>query len=258
MTVKELLKRAIKIIQSEGLKTLCKKVPPYIYEQLWPFLPKDSAWITYNGVKITSQRITDKYVGSYIKQYTDYSRPDYEPVYIPAIRDYVSTGDSVIMIGGGNGVSAVVAAKQVGSGGNINLFEGAASEVEKCRQTRAINDITCELNIHHAVVGSNVSLRGEMRGAKCISPNELEKCDALLIDCDGAEFSILNNLKTRPKKIIVEHHPVPGSDGMDVKYKPNRIRNILDDLGYEIIDECFSEDNAYNQYPEIVFVAQAK
>ena len=58
--------------------------------------------------------------------------------------------------------------------------------------------------------------------------NMIEKCNILKMDCEGAELPILQNIKIRPRLIIVEAHPSLNSPKEEVS-------DLLNKLGYDII-----------------------
>ena len=51
--------------------------------------------------------------------------PGYEAALVAALNESVRPGDRVVVVGGGLGVTSVVAALRAGSSGNIQCFEGS-------------------------------------------------------------------------------------------------------------------------------------
>lgn len=252
-----LTKQAVKKWRNDSLFAVIKRLPAAIYLLLWPYLPKSSRPIQFNEVTVDHYRITDSYLPSFITQYTNKPLPNHEPNYVPLLREHIHKGEEVVLIGGGIGVSTVVAARQVGSEGTVKTFEGSQSEVERTNRTVQLNNVIDRVQVHDAIIGEKIHIRGAEVDANRIDPKDLPSCDVLGIDADGAEFSILENLSIRPARIIVEHHPVPGDgESLDLDYNPDKIRDLLQDIDYEIVEESFRESHAFGQYPEIVIAAE--
>jgi precorrin-6B methylase 2 len=161
--------------------------------------------------------------------------PGYESALINGIQQYVEPGDTVVVVGGGWGVSTVVAAAQAGESGRVTTYEGGDETVEKVEETVQMNDVGDRVSVRHAIIGRAVSLRDDGTGAKVISPTELPSCDALVLDCEGAEMDILKEMEIRPDSIIVESHRMYGATEAD-------IRDILSSSGYETIESVIAEE----------------
>jgi hypothetical protein len=188
---------------------------------------------------------------------TDY--PNHEDLYIGAIRDYVRSGDRVVLVGGGRGISTVAAASRSRPDGTVQAYEPERSLVERCREVVDINNVADRVTVYHAIVGSTVRVGrdGEVGAAETVAPAELPECDALLIDCDGAEETILDGLTQRPRLVIVEHHAVRDSDD-PVPYDPDQVARTLHEMGYRIEDRRRGDiPSAHDQFgtEETVFVA---
>jgi hypothetical protein len=84
-----------------------------------------------------------------------------------------------------------------------------------------------KIELNHAVVGDEISLKGKANGADIIGPTSLPNCDVLELDCEGAEQTILEKITIRPRVILVETHAYLGSS-------PDKIRTLLHELLYEI------------------------
>jgi hypothetical protein len=153
-------------------------------------------------------------------------------------------GDDVIIIGGGNGVTAIHAARKVGPSGSVKVFEGGAV-AKYIEQLAILNNAEDIVDVEHAVVGEAAVLYGGISNKSYIkNPSDLTNCDVLEMDCEGSELEILTKMTIRPRVIIVEVHPW---------YYPensNGILQILDDLGYSI-EYCSTHDG------EIISVSKA-
>ena len=136
--------------------------------------------------------------------------PDYEATLLAAIRRTVRPGDRVVVVGGGLGVTATVAALQSGPDGRVTVFEGGARGVRDVRTTARLNGVAERVEVHHAVVGADRFVYGRRKGA-IVEPDELPDCDVLELDCEGAEVEILRGLALRPRALLIETHGLYGA-----------------------------------------------
>lgn len=147
-----------------------------------------------SGIAVPEQALfTDR------THYFDYKIPGIE-----LIRKVVKEGDHVIDIAAGRGVFATVAALE---GADVTSFEGSQRNVAKAQRTARAQFVEDRITIRHAVVGTTTNIHGPMRGATELSPKNLPTCDVLVLDCDGTEIEILNNMDIKPRAAIVETHP---------------------------------------------------
>ena len=117
-------------------------------------------------------------------------------------------GDKVVIIGGGDGLTAVIAGKLVGNNGRVDVYEGGDRSVARIKKNIKLNGLTDVCTVHHAIVGDGIDVYGgDPVFAKHILPTNLPHCDVLELDCEGSEVSILQNLTNLPRIIIVELHP---------------------------------------------------
>lgn len=148
-------------------------------------------------------------------------RPWYKIGLIMAIYDHVSEGDHVEIVGFGRGVSTTHILRAGAE--TVTGYEGAANMIEKGRRTVEQNyDGEPSLRVRHAVVGDPIDVYGDQSTAKRVSPSELSMGDTLVLDCEGAEKSILENLGTDPQTILCESHPSKGAP-------VSKITSILED-----------------------------
>ena len=166
--------------------------------------------------------------------------------------NFTSQGDTVRIIGGGIGVSAVVAAWNVTPSGSVTVYEGGDRYLRQLRQTIEINDVDDIVDVQHVAVGKPDSVWGEQ--GRVLDPRNLDQCDVLELDCEGAELSILSNMSIRPRAIIVENHPSMGNYD-----NPTQVLDLLSDMDYEI--ESFYTNNRGERLSKEEFVnalAQSK
>lgn len=254
MSIQSAVHEAARVRNREGVQSVIVRTLPFLYRNVWKHLPRSSR-LTKAGVPVGEhERLTDSILPDFVTETVPQSQPSYESQYLPAVREAVRHGDDVVAVGGGWGVSAVVAGQAAGEDGHVTVFEGSKPETAKVRRTAALNGVADRVTVRHAVVGRNISLRGPMAEASTIPATDLPSCDTLLIDCDGAEFDILSALEIRPRSIVVEHHAVPGEDGPLVAYDPGRIESLLDRLAYRIGTRRHHPTQAFGR-DELVLVA---
>lgn len=141
-----------------------------------------------------------------------------------------SPGDQIVIVGGGDGVTAITAGSITRTEGSVTIYEAgdrACREIAERIQSDRLSSIC---TVHHALVGPHIDVYGgDTTSASRIHPRDLPSCDVLELDCEGAEVAILRDLRMRPRVIIVEIHPIHFTE--DAFWVLDR----LDDLGYEIV-----------------------
>lgn len=214
--------RAVRLLKKEGFISLVKKATPFVYDRhIAPHLPR-TGYASYNGVSVKAARCFDSTL-----PWRNPDHPHYESGLISGLNEQVYRDDSVVIIGGGWGVTTVKAGQKVGESGDITVYEGAASEINKITDTITKNNVSDRTDIVHAIVGQEISLRGEAEDAERISPRELPECDVLLLDCEGSEVEILEKLSVRPRVILVESHGMYDAPS-------DKIEELLEGLAYSI------------------------
>lgn len=104
-------------------------------------------------------------------------------------------------------------------------------------------------------MSDDVSLRTSGEGVETLPPDELPVCDTLGIDADGAELQILEGLERRPDRLIVEHHTVLDDGERVFEYRPDELRSLVREMGYEIVEERVHPTRAYGRFEELIVVA---
>ena len=171
----------------------------------------------YNGVSLNIGRLFD----------TTIIAPHYKQGTIDPLRKHTNCEDRVVVIGGGTGVSAVVAARQTHS---VTVYEGGSEYADQVRATARLNRVEARIDVREAIVGENIDVYGESLADSVVPPSNIASCDVLEMDCEGAEEEILRNMEIYPRVIIVESHPSLGVD-------PQTIRSLLTDRDYEIVSQ---------------------
>lgn len=224
-----------KILRREGMIGLVKASIRLLLRNIWirsfrKIMPS-TGYQTYNDVRVRERRLGEELLGILR------DRPEYESRYCSNIEQYVKRGEKVVVIGGRVGVSSVIAATCVGESGQVILFEASKQGVDRSKYTMQING-TKNIKIKQKIVGPDIDVTGDAEGTPRLDPRDLPECDTLAIDCDGCEVELLRQIKSNPKKIIVEHHgTVPTEDGLSFQYNGEELINILDQKGYTIVEK---------------------
>lgn len=221
----------------------------YIF-YLRPILPISSREITYNNVEVRPYRLFDRLVNGFLPPNQGGHRvPEkYEEGLVTSLQNTIKQGDKVVIIGGGLGVTAVTAGNAAGSSGEVVVYEGAKHMSEHLIETINLNQPN-NIQLHNKLVTNSGNLEGPTFGAGKIQTNELEQCDVLQLDCEGAEITILENLEIEPRTIIVETH---GNE--------KAVIEILSKLGYKVKSKQLAECGPYKDICEeqgvVVLVAE--
>lgn len=210
--MRSLLGRARAAVRQDGFTYVVREALPHLHRHyLRDYLPRTTARL--NGVTVRSSRVFDDIVPWNV------GRPDpenYESAIVSNLRTHVQPGDSVVVVGGGWGVSTVVAAEAAGPDGSVHTYEASPRHAEYTRETIRLNDVEDRCTVENAVVSHTVSTQGDGESDHVISPTDLPECDVLELDCEGAELEILRQMMIRPRTIIVETHGVYDSPTEDV------------------------------------------
>lgn len=177
--------------------SLTDVVKPIYNRLLRPHLPRK--YCVYNGVTARGVRLLDA---------TDHL-PNYKQGFIDAIHEHVPVGSTVELVGFGRGVSTV-ACLQAGAR-HVTAHEAASHMIEMGRETLEINPVSASaVTVKHSLVSEAIGVYGDPGDATLVEPSELCDADVLVLDCEGAERSILTGLGTLPETVIVETHPGRG------------------------------------------------
>lgn len=147
------------------------------------------------------------------------------------IRKYADKGDTVVIIGGGYGISSVVAATTVGQTGTVSIYEAAEKLIDELLNTLSVNEVAKQTNVYHAAVGNVVDLKSSTGEAEKVQPVDLPSCDVIEMDCEGSEIDIIPKLSTSINTIIVETHPSKG-------VPTTTVEGALEDQGWEIVESA--------------------
>lgn len=203
-----LIEEANRIREKQGWKKFFIRACGFAYRMSIRRILPVSGNAVWNDVELPKEATHPRRVGDeYLPTPFHYSiRPHAEGGETRAHRKLTKKGDHVVIIGGGRGVSSVVAARQVGSTGSVTVFEGSEKYANIVRKTCRLNNVSRRCKIRRETVGPNKEVYGD--SDEFIKPSELPNCDVLELDCEGAEKEIINQLEIRPRILIIEMHPI--------------------------------------------------
>jgi hypothetical protein len=221
------------IVRAEGVSGLARWSIALAYRQgVRPFIPGEP--VQYAGIPICHDRKwSDRLVPmTWIPNDAHADQPGYEAALVAGLRETVRSGDNVVIVGAGLGVTAVVAALLAGPLGTVRCFEGSKRHVRYSQQTAARNKLT-NISVRHAVVGKSVKVYGSDVGI-VVPVSQLPQCDVLELDCEGAEVEILRGLTIQPRVILVETHGQFGAP-------TDLVGSLLEKHGYVVFDRGLAE-----------------
>lgn len=223
VSMESLQQKAVRILRREGPFSLVRKGLRFLYlERIRPRLPARE--VHYNGVPVPAGRLFDSVTRPWVGPE---NRPNYETELVDALNRYVTEGDTVTIVGGGWGVTAVTAATATGPSGLVTVYEGAKRSADRVSRVIKRNGVSDWVSIKHAVVAQGDHLSGPAGGADRIPPTKLSMCDILELDCEGAELDILCEMEIHPRVIVVETHRHLGAPVEEVE-------QVLTDRSYDI------------------------
>lgn len=225
------------------LRSRLRPVAPieFYRRRVWPRLPTTAEHGTYNGVEIkgsrpmfvgdeTDEEITHRLLDGVVPWNTPSAITNYKGTNIEQVRKHCQSGDHVVVVGGGHGGTAVVAAETVGPEGSVTIFEGDERLVGDIQQTLRQNGVASFCTVRHVIVGETHAVAAPA-GADVIDPSALPSCDVLEMDCEGAELGILKDLTVRPRCILVELHH---EKSYATYSSPDTVREELTAGGYSL------------------------
>jgi hypothetical protein len=202
-----MIRKALRIVREAGLGMLAQKTAAFIHRRaIRPLLPVAGP-VDYAGIHTCHDRkwgdraMPAMWRGGFLSD-----DDAYESGLVAALREQVRAGDRIVVVGGGIGVTAAVAALQAGPSGHVECFEGASEGVAMVRTTAQRNGVAGRVTVHHAVVARSIAVYGTEPDRAAVPPEALPACDLLELDCEGAEVDILRSMTITPRTILVETH----------------------------------------------------
>ena len=249
----EILRRAWSKYYEDGFVSTFKVANRLLFSKLLNLtrvITPVERYALWNGVKVPP-KVAPKYglIDRYFEMIsTDYSES--EGGEVKSHKEFTKPGDTVVIIGGGRGVTTVHAVWESNPDGHVKVFEASKYCSDIVKEVVDINNVKNSCEINNALVGSNIKVYGSEKYNRSIHPSELPKCDVLEMDCEGAELDIIRNIDIYPRVIIMEVHPnryqestqaVDELDSMGydiVSFKKNKGGDLSEIQFDEILDEC--------------------
>ena len=193
-------------------------------------MPRTGPVLHAGTASIHDWRLLDRALPADFRPHEIYDVPDYEEKLVIALRRTVRPGDTVLVIGGGAGTTAVVAAQLAGPRGTVICYEASREQLPIIEETFRRNKVNVDLR--YAAVGEAIGVYGEHGdAAPVVAPEDLPACDVLEMDCEGAERLILDRMTIRPRAIAVETHGIYDSPTEQVARQLEALGYPLEHLG---------------------------
>lgn len=249
MSADSLLRRALSIYRKKGFRDLLERGQLYLWdrwEMMWDkvrrILPTTTKCITLNGVEVPVEtHPLDRFIPFYQPPHPTRDDETYEYTEVDAIRTFFEDDGRAVIIGGGLGVTTVIAAKMTNK--QVTVYEQSEDTCEILKRTVQHNDLIDQVKIICKgvgdVFGSNLT-HGPPSNPELVPASDLPEAELYEMDCEGAEISILNAMTVRPSILLVETH----NNHEDVV-------DLITDLGYEISDV---KREAKGQHPDCTHV----
>jgi hypothetical protein len=211
-------------------KPICYAGVPTCYDRKWSDRLVPAAWVLGTGdpgdqPSYRETTFTDEL--SFEATFRD--QPDYEATLVAGLNEMIKPGDSIVIVGGGVGVTAVIAGLRTGPSGSVQVFEGSRQYVRLIQRTAARNRVR-NIGVHHAIVAKAIDVYGgESDVGTVMPPSKLPPCNVLQMDCEGAEVQILREMIIQPSVILVETHGPFGAP-------TDLVASLLERRGYVVSD----------------------
>jgi len=213
-------------------------------KRLRPFLPAAGAVRLAGVAGPHDRKLGDLGLGQLLAPGIALDQPRYEEALATGLRRHVRPGDSVVVVGGGYGITTAIAALCTGPDGRVICYEGNGSGLDDIRRTLDRNGVGDRVDLRGAIVGAGHHVYGD-KSTTSVRPEELPECDVLELDCEGAERGIIGKMTIRPRAIIVETHGSLGAPTAEMAALLGEIGYAVIDLGWaepELLDICVRDD----------------
>jgi len=104
---------------------------------------------------------------------------------------------------------------------------------QSVEKTAALNSVAERVKVECAIVGAAIGVyrnRGEAL-PPVLPATELPACDVLELDCEGAEITILRDMRISPRVALVETHGMLGAPSREVRRALEARGYVVSDLG---------------------------
>jgi hypothetical protein len=233
------------VYREAGAGGLAWRLFSYFYKNFVRAVLPNGEQILYAGISVGHRKVGDRLLPKLYNSPDVSDAPGYEQALVTALKAYVTSGDEIVIVGGGLGVTCVVAALAVNSTGHVKCFEGDLKGVDAVRRAAELNGVSERITVDHAIVGEAIGVYGEVVATTTVHPSELPFCDILELDCEGAEIGILRDMTIQPRAIAVETHGFLGAPTTAVRDLLEKRGYHVQDLGWaepRVLDACVAND----------------
>jgi hypothetical protein len=228
-----MMAKLFSVYREAGASGLTWRLFSYFYKNFVRVVLPNGAPILYAGIPIGHRKVGDQLLSKLYNSSEVSDAPGYEQALVTALKANVKRGDQVVVVGGGLGITCVVAALAAETG-HVKCFEGDLHGVNAVHRAARLNGVGERVTARHAVVGEAIGVYGDAVATTTVRPSELPYCDFLELDCEGSEIGILREMTLRPRVIAVETHGFLGAPTAAV-------REVLESLGYAVKDLGWAE-----------------
>lgn len=230
------LQKVFRVLRQGGVFGLVNRGFGFVYRRgVRPLLPVSGparlgGVLTCYGLTAADRYVPASWLPWWMTEPTGNS--SYEAALVHGLGAQVRSGDRVVVVGGGIGVTAVNAALLAGPSGHVTCFEGNLENCARVGETAALNGVS-NLTVRHAVIGQPIAVYGAAAQLGTVLPaDRLPPCDVLELDCEGAEIRIIPEMTIRPRVLLVETHGLYASSTRDVAAAMAACGYAVTDLGW--------------------------
>lgn len=198
-----------------------------ITQYVRPVMPATTRICRLSGVEVPIDvSVIDERLPGYEPPLPIRDNPSYEQAEAEALRAQCEPGDDVVVIGGGLGVTAVIAARATGPTGRVTVYEPSPNAVRIVRDTVRWNACGDTVDVIHAAVGTaraSCYTHGDPTSPRSVPYTQLPNADVYEMDCEGEEEPILRAMTAEPRAVLVETHD-----------NHNTVVSTLQERGYNV------------------------
>jgi len=179
-----------------------------VYRYIRPALP-------WSSVEIEGFRFDRRF------KMVDIDAETYESATRALMREYLNPQDSLLVVGGGTGITAITASPHLS---RVTAIEADAAVRDRFKHHISINDVD-NVEVHLGWVGD----ADDPERPDGVGVFELEGHSAIEIDVEGNGIPVIDQIPDTVRKVFYESHPTMGVFTVDAIEE-------LRDAGFDIID----------------------
>lgn len=187
---------------------------------------------TCSGVRVPAPAEPRRLFDRFLLERATPEHSSFEGALAAVHRSWTAPTDDIVIVGGGYGITTVVAARAARS---VTVFEPSEERRAHLQTTLRLNAVEAgSVTVRTEGVGTIVSGEAAEKqfpdDVPTIRPEALPRCDVLELDCEGGERAILEGLPPdrRPRVVAVELHPIKLDGATDA------VLDALSSMGYAI------------------------